>query len=237
MIIPDARLPSPDVYESEYTYWPWGNLIKQVASIVVSRAHPGSLVIDYMCGTGYLLDLIASDRGDISVMGYDISGDFVTYSSNRRPNANVILADATTVEPDRSPTFILCTAGVHHLPFEKQGEFLAKIAREAVSGSTIIIGEIAIPDYVSEEDRRLSALRFNYSIVEYGISDGWPPEMIEVAIDITRNDVLLLGEYKRSLLNWRRLFCEHMVIHEEIPTWVSPVGGGDYIFVCKPKLG
>src|SRR5882724_10331556 len=75
-----AVMPSPEVYEAEYLYWPWGKLINWCAEWVVRSISDGGTVFDYMCGTGYLLALIQKKRPDLQLFGCDIEPPFVDYA-------------------------------------------------------------------------------------------------------------------------------------------------------------
>jgi 2-polyprenyl-3-methyl-5-hydroxy-6-metoxy-1,4-benzoquinol methylase len=73
IIPPRATMPDPELYEQEFDYWPWGNLLQQITEWTVANAPTATSILDYMCGTGYLLNSISALRKDLSVTGCDIA--------------------------------------------------------------------------------------------------------------------------------------------------------------------
>ena len=114
------RMPEPAVYELEYQFWPWGRLLARVASWVHSHAPQNGVIVDYMCGTGYLLNDLLARRSDLQAAGCSITESYIDYARMRYPRIHVSLCDAMIFEPISSPDIILCTAGLHHLARELQ---------------------------------------------------------------------------------------------------------------------
>src|SRR5437870_4892471 len=88
------QLPPPDIYEAEYKFWPWGRLLAEAAACAISTAPRDGHVVDYMCGTGYLLNLIQSKRPDLSLEGWDILQSYIEYGRRRYPNVVLHCGDA-----------------------------------------------------------------------------------------------------------------------------------------------
>jgi hypothetical protein len=228
-----APLPSPEVYEAEYDYWPWGQVISLVASWVIEHVPPHAVVFDYMCGTGYLLAQIVDHRPDLRVEGCDIHGPFVTFAERKYPRVRVHHEDALQIEMTIDPNVVLCTAGLHHLNFDEQVHFIDKLYNEVVVGTKLVFAEEAIGDYEDEQSRRIAALNFDSALIAHGLKQQWPDGLVEGAIQLLHNDVMLRGEYKRSRSAWQDIIEHRFRILSTDMIWASPVGGGDYVFVCE----
>jgi hypothetical protein len=228
-------LPSPDVYEKENIYWPWGALIDAVATLVSNLAAPNSQAFDYMCGTGLLLRKICAIRPDIHVEGCDINSAFVEYANERLQNQVVRQADVREITVRHRNAIILCTGGLHHLDFDEQRRFLERISRNCDANCTIVIGEEVLQDHSTKTERRRAALNLNTELIDYALLRDCPESLIDAALDVLRNDLLLRGEFKRSLKEWRVSINEYFSIIEVQHTWAPMLGGGDVFLVCKPK--
>lgn len=228
-----AELPPPEVYELESEYWPWGRLISWVEDWVCNHSPLNGTVFDYMCGTGLLLSRLRLRRPDLSLGGCDIHTPFVDYAS-RRHHLRIHQGDALHAPPAKNVDVYVCTAGLHHLEFDKQVLFLEKLARECRPGCKLIIGEETIADSNNERSRRLAATHFASEVLEYGINSDWPDEQIDACLMMMRNDILLKGEFKRSSSEWRKIIGEkfHIVEFEEI--WTT-AHGGDCVYMCHPR--
>lgn len=230
-----ASLPDPAVYESEYEYWPWGRLIEEVAGRVAALAPPDATVFDYMCGTGYLLSRIATDRPDLKCAGCDIHLPFVTYGKAKYLNINIRHADARVTGPPAPADVVLCTSGLHHVPFEEQPLILAKMASECSLDGVALIGEEMLGPVQSERDRLRASVLLNSELIRMAVRENWPTSSVDAALMILHNDVLCDGEYKRDKQGWRALIEENFVVSEVTDTWVAQGGGGDTIFMCRPR--
>jgi SAM-dependent methyltransferase len=228
-----AEMPCPETYEAEYQYWPWGELIKFVADQIVNRAPVGGTVYDYMCGTGHLLAVVRSQRPDLRLFGCDIDKGFVEFAKTKRPELDIVCSDAFAVSPRQSPDLIVCTAGLHHLRFERHQAFINKLRHECGKQTILVIGEQALGDYSEEASRKRSALRLSYELLDFGMKSGWPEDQVNAAIEVMRNDLFLRGEYKRSATQWHQLLRSALVTSYPHWTWGDPTSGGDTVFICR----
>ena len=228
-----APLPAPHIYELEYRYWPWGDLIEWTAAWVAKTAPQDARIFDYMCGTGFLLSKIQELRPDVELVGCDIHEPFVRFAKANHSNIEVHHADALTFVPNDQSDVILCTAGLHHLTFEQQSFFLQKLVNETSCNTILVLGEEAIHEYSDETSRRLSALRFNADLIAHGLAQHWPSDMIDLAIEVMKNDVMSRGEYKRSITEWKKIIAVNFEISQTQTIWAPPAGGGDILFVCR----
>jgi SAM-dependent methyltransferase len=230
-----AIMPPPEVYDEEHRYWPWGRLICWAASWVEKNAPRDSAVYDYMCGTGHLLALIRQARADLRVSGCDINASFVDYAMRKYDAISIECADARSFHLSDPPGILLCTAGLHHLTHSEQEAFLDKTVSECDQKTLVLIGEEVVEEYCDEQTRRLAALRLGHSLIEYGIKSDWPSAQIEAAVDVLKNDVLLRGEYKRSVKELECLLQQRFVIVEARWIWRASGGGGDIVFICRRR--
>lgn len=237
MMYVELNMPPPDVYEQEYVYWPWGRLLKVAANCVAREAPPSGTVLDYMCGTGYLLNQIALRRPDLSLQGCTLEPrSYVEYANLHYPNANVVFKDALAYAPSRPSDVITCTAGIHHLDLKQQPSFVAKVARELSSGALFVVGESLLAEFSNERERRACALELGAAITRYAIERDSPDNVIESAIDVITNDVLQRGEYKSSLSILFDMLdpCFDIEIQR---IWPDTDGAayGDVILMCRRK--
>ena len=231
-----ARMPSAQVYEQEYVYWPWGKVLSEAAAIVEACCVEPALVIDYMCGTGFLLNEIVSKRPEISALGCDISRPYMDYARRRYPGVRFVRHDALEYEPARCPDFITCTAGLHHLPRKDQPMFVEKVASELPSGGYFLVGEEIIGEYSDEKQRRRALLEMVWELMEFLETTGAPEAVVQAAADMLVNEWCERGEYKTSGMRLEAMLSRHFSILSARQVWpAEPAGFGDWLFLCQKK--
>ncbi|MEW8552639.1 MAG: class I SAM-dependent methyltransferase [Candidatus Thiodiazotropha sp.] len=231
-----SSLPSPEVYELEYDFWPWGVLLQRVKDWVVEQAPRQATVLDYMCGTGYLLSKIANSRPDLNCQGCDITFDFVAYANRCYPKLAIINEDALRYRPTNSPKVVLCTAGLHHLPFSQQPLFVKKVARELSNGDRFLLGEELVREHHNEKSRALAALELGSALIAHSLESEAPVNVTEAAFQVLRNDVFLNGEYKHSRSQILTLLEPYFEVERIEQTWPDDIDAfGDFLFVCKRR--
>jgi trans-aconitate methyltransferase len=205
------NLPTAEVYEKEFTFMPWGRLIEKVKQNVISNAPRGSKVLDLLCGPGYLIGQIQKARPDMEYLGIDLEAEFINYARQNYPKVNFLVADAFNWMPENKFDVVLCTAGVHHLPDEKQEPFIKKIADLLTATGFAIIA-----------DEYLLAT----------IQMGAPPDVIDAAVQVLRNDVLLI-EWKTSVRKRSKMLRKYFKDQIALKTWPLDLvtDYGDYYFV------
>lgn len=231
-----AKMPRPNVYEAEYDHWPWGKLLAVAADWVKTHVSKAGFVIDYMCGTGFLLNEIHKRRPDIVTVGCDICPSYIRYAKQKYPGVDFIESDALDYKPERSPNLIICTAGVHHLERRDQGQFIKKVSRELSPGGLLLIGEELIAPYARDEDRKRAVLEMFSALMAYIDKTVPPDDVVQAAADVMVNDWCERGEYKTSkpgleiLLNpYFTIVSAHQIWPEEDTTF------GDWLFLCRKK--
>ncbi|MBA7695855.1 hypothetical protein ES703_104495 [subsurface metagenome] len=176
-----SYMPSPEIYEKEYRFWPWGKLVNLVAGWIESNAQKLDVVVDYMCGTGYLLNEIASRRKDLKISGCSITPTFIEYAKKAYPRIDVVLQDAFEYKPKLLPDIVICTGGLHHLKRTLQPKFLEKIASELSTGKLFLLGEELIKHYNNENERRIAVIEMVETLISYVERQKAPREVVQVA--------------------------------------------------------
>jgi hypothetical protein len=233
-----ARLPEPDVYEQEYTFWPWGTLLDRVTEWVSQNAPRDCHIVDYMCGTGYLLNAIHTRRPDLSTEGWDISSSYISYGRLRYPQIGLHEGDALEAELVGAPRLVLCTAGIHHLTADEKKIFLEKVASELPNEGWFIVGEEVLSYFSSERERREKVIELHTALMQFSILHDAPVPVIEAACNVLANDMLQRGEFKISLHILKELLATYFCIEDVKMIWPATMDlvFGDSVLVCKRRL-
>ncbi len=227
------NLPSAKIYELEISYMPWKKLRDTIIDYVIVHAPQKAEVLDLLCGPGYILGNIQKQRSDLICLGLDLESEYIEYAKNNYPNVSFEVADVIKWESNYKYDVILCTAGVHHLPYEYQEEFIEKIAQLSSDDGFVIIGDLYIDDFSNEQERKVSASKLGYEYLKITIENGAPNEIVKTAIDVMDNDVMGV-EYKTSLKRIKPIlekYFSNIEIHKTWPNNDSEYG--DYYFILK----
>jgi len=227
-------MPTPSVYEQEYVYWPWGKLLKLVASWVQSNAPQSAFILDYMCGTGFLLNEVATLRPDLSVAGCSLTPSYIDYAKQAYPRIDVVLHDAMKYKPKRPPDIVICTAGLHHLDRKKQPAFIEKVASELSRDKYFLLGEELIAEYKTEKERLFAVLEMCFALLSYVVKADAPRQVIAAATKILGNDLFESGEYKTCRTEIIKMLEPYFTIDAVHHTWPDDSDSfGDFLFVCR----
>jgi SAM-dependent methyltransferase len=226
------NLPVPQIYEDEYLYMPWGIIIMEILNRV-KKAPVNARVLDLLCGSGYVLGKVKSIRPDLDLTGVDIQGEYIEYAKYKYQDIRFITADVLNWDSNKKYDLVLVTNGVHHLPFEKQENFIKKVARLLSPGGQAIIADPYIEDYFDEEERKLAAARLGYEYLAVTIKNGATDDVIRAATDVMTNDIFLV-EFKNSIKKMKPLYEKYFKTIEMYKTWPQEISQyGDYYFVLK----
>lgn len=229
-----ANLPDPEVYEEECKYIPWGNLISRVINWVTTHTPENAVVLDYMCGTGYLLSRIAALRPDLVLYGCSLDENYITYAKEKYPELNLACQDALIYTPAETPNIIICTAGLHHLPLNKQPLFIDKISSELCKGAYLLLGEILIREHSNEKERALAALELGAALVKHCLCSDAPESVTKAAFQVLYNDVFMIDEFKCSYQQIITMLQKYFLLEKIEQTWPSDISAyGDFLFFCK----
>lgn len=227
------NLPNAAVYEKEFKYMPWGILIKELQALLVEKAPKGGLVLDLLCGPGYLLSELQKARPDLSLTGVDLEPEFIRYAQGKYSSIDFIIADAFKWGSDKKYDVILCTAGLHHLPYSEQEPFIQKISGLLKEDGFAVIADPYTDDSADENERKLAGAKLGYEYLVATIKNDAPADMIQAAVQILQNDVSLI-EYKSSVKKIEPFFKKHFPSVEVHKTWPNTKSDyGDYYFVLK----
>lgn len=128
---------------------------------------------------------------------------------------------------------VLCTGGLHHLPFARQTAFLRRVAQYVKPSGFALIGDPYIDDYANEAERKLSVVKLGYEYIRETIRNGATDDVLAATVDIVKNDLLLV-EFKTAVVKilpvMRSIFSQ--VELERI--WPDDSAGyGDYLFTLR----
>ena len=222
-----------ETYEGEYNFWPWGMLLSFVANWVEVNAPTNANILDYMCGTGYLLNQVAQRRQDLHCFGCSLTPEYIDYAKRKYTRIQVDLCDAREYQPISNPDIVICTAGLHHLPWNSQGLFLEKIASEMESGKAFVVGEELIRSFKNEKERRISVIEMNTAVLKYMTEREAPSEILVTAADVLKADLSGI-EYKIDKPTIENILCSHFLIEDQIRLWPkNEQEYGDYVFICR----
>lgn len=234
MLFLTNSLPSPDVYELEYAFWPWGQVITHLRDWIIGHTVKSGRVVDYMCGTGFLLQEVKRLRPDLSVCGCDVNESYISYGASKYPLVCLETRDALQFSPAFPQDVIVCSAGLHHLPYDQQPAFLDKIAAEMTPTSTLLLAEEVIRDNSSAESRTRSVVELNDWLMSHCQSHSAPESLLKALAALRECDLREEGEYKRTLVDITDMLKERFSIDQ--CTQIAPrecAAFGDYVFICR----
>ncbi|NTW89546.1 MAG: class I SAM-dependent methyltransferase [Candidatus Moranbacteria bacterium] len=228
------NLPTAEVYEKEFRYMPWGILIHEIMDRIAEDVPQEGKVLDLLCGTGYLLSELKKRRPDISFVGVDMESEFIDFAMERYDSIEFKAADVLKWTDDRRFDAVLCTAGLHHLPYEMQDAFVGKVAGFVGEGGFAIIADPYIDDYADEIERKLASAKLGYEYLAATIRNGGTDDVIDAALTLIGNDIYTV-EFKTSVAKNRPVFSRYFGKVEEHKTWPETDGGGygDYYFILR----
>lgn len=231
----EFRFPQPEVYEEEYDYWPWRASLERCIEYIAAKAPARACVIDYMCGTGWLLNRVSRLRPDLDLSGCSLDRSHVEYGMGKYPHLNLCVSDALLYRPTRVPAVVLCTGGVHHLPRRIQYEFVRKVFGELSLGSIFILADAFTRHAMSEKERRSAVLELGAAVLSELIGANAPARMLLTAVDVLANDLSGV-EYKISSDEMVRLLRPYFSLIERHHVWPTHTGVfGDEVFVCRRR--
>jgi len=212
-------------------------LIDKILATIQNEAPKNGSVLDLMCGPGYLLGEIAKRRPDLTLEGADISDEFIQHAKRKYPEISFQIADVLSWTPSKKYDVVLCTGGIHHLPYDRQAPFLETIPALLNSNGFAIFADPYVDDFSNELERKQSAAKLGYEYLVATMKNGATDEIVKATVDILYNDVMGF-EYKTSLKKLEPVFRRLFSNVEIDKTWPeSKSEYGDYIIVCKNGKG
>ncbi|MFA5871263.1 MAG: class I SAM-dependent methyltransferase [Parcubacteria group bacterium] len=229
------ELPESKTYEGEMAYMPYKESLKKVLETITSQSPVNGSLLDLMCGTGYLLSLIAGQRKDLSLLGVDLNKKYIDYAKEKYPGINFEVGDVLFWEPKGLFDVVICTGSVHHIPYEKQEKAVERMASMVKADGFCIISDCYIDDYSSEKERKIAAAKLGYEYLRATISNGAPEDVVLATVDILHNDVMM-NEFKTSFKKRLPIYEKYFSSVETLKTWPTFKSEyGDYISICRKK--
>jgi SAM-dependent methyltransferase len=227
------ELPKSEVYEQEFKYFPWGILIKQIIPLLIKNIPKNARVLDLMCGPGYLLGKIQEKRPDLKLVGVDIKKEFIESSKKKYPKIEFFEEDSLIWASKEKFDVVICTAGIHHLPYERQEEFVAKINKMLNKNGFFLSADPFIGDFNNKSERKLAAAKLGYEYLVATIKNNPPKEIVEAALDIMNNDVKM-EEFKTSVRKFKEMAEKYFKKIEMHKTWPQNNSDfGEYYFILR----
>ena len=229
------NLPKSEIYEQEFEYMSWGIAVRKVLETIKHNAPKNGNILDLMCGPGYLLGELSKKRNDLLLEGVDISDEFIQHAQNKYPNISFYVGDVLSWQTTKKYDVVACTAGIHHLPYDKQEWFLKSISQLLKPNGFAIFADPYIDDYFNETERKQAAAKLGYEYLATTINNGGSHDVISAAVDVLYNDVMWF-EYKTSVKKLEPIFKKLFSEVEINKTWPEKNSWyGDYYVVCKKQ--
>lgn len=230
-------LPTADIYDHGVSFMPWAELIRQLECYLLDNIPRKGSVVDMMCGPGNLIGALQAHRPDLNCFGVDHNDSFISYVRRRHRKdvrrVKFVCEDVFRWQPTTRFDAIVCSGGVHHLPDDMQLPFLEKLSNMLRNGGFAIIADPYIGNYRTERERLLRSAELGYEYLSYVIKRKAPPEVIDFAVQILRNDVLLI-EWKTSVSRRMKMLKQYfrtVRVHKVWPKRKSDFG--DYYFIVR----
>ena len=226
-----ARFPAAEVYAQELSYMPWGETIEEVIRFVVTHCPRNGRVLDLMCGPGMVLAEIRRQRPDIDLVGVDIEPGFLEYARRHCQGARFVRADVLRWKSRRTFDVVICTGGIHHLPYQKQSTLIRRMSSLLKSSGWCITADPYLGDYANAESRRVAAMELGDAYIQVVRDHGGTEAVLQAVVWVKENDVAE-HEWKVS---WRRgpgrfRWVFRRVQWKQMWPRKQPMGGyGDYI--------
>lgn len=229
-----VEFPPSIAYEAVFASMPWGETIEDIIHKVVAAAPVNGLVLDLMCGPGYLLGKIAEQRPDLALIGVDNNKEFISYGKSRYHFIHFFHADVLKWSCEQVDV-LLCTGGLHHLPYADQPEFLKHCSGLLKQNGVAYFADPYVEEYSNALERRLAVAKLGSAYLLETIKRGAPDEVVQEAIRILHDDIQE-KEYKLSLQKGVTLFKQFFRSVTYTCLWPHEISHyGDYVFTCIDK--
>lgn len=153
-----------DVSDEEFPFAGYNQVLDTIAGKILARK--GTSVLDLGVGTGQLARRFY--EAGHPVTGIDFSEGMLQIARQCMPLAELITADFASEMPKeiegRRFDFIVMTYAFHHIPYQRQANFLSKLAGYLNADGQVLIGDILFPN-----QQAMQACQARYP-------DGWDDE-------------------------------------------------------------
>lgn len=208
--------------------------MKEVFNYTIKNTPQNGRVVDLMCGPGQLLGKIHKERKDLHITGVDIDSRYIKYARKKHPGITFVRSDSLNWKSNNHFDFIICTGGLHHLPYKYHQRFIIRLSNLLSKGGVCLLADPYIDEYKNEKQRRLAAARLGYEYLQTVLLNNSTDDIVSATIDIMHNDVLPLGEYKTYIRRTLRMTKKYFQSVAVIKTWPKKKSGyGDYCLSLK----
>ncbi len=147
-----------------------------IKKIIAQRVHEADRILEVVelgCGPARLLPRIGEvDR--IRLVGVDHDEKFVSYAQDRvRGTSLDVRLDDIISYTHEKPVDIFYSQGVHHHMAKPPTEYLQNVASQLNPGSIFILSDEFLPEYKTEEERRVRATIWYAHIIDHALRYGY----------------------------------------------------------------
>lgn len=228
------EMPSSDIYERELFFMPYRDSINAVLNLSSKLTPSNGKVLDLMCGPGYLLGKLSIERPDLKLKGVDIEEKYIDTCKSKYSNMDFEVRNVLQWNTSNKFDLVLCTGAVHHLPYERQKEFITRIPDFISDKGFAIVSDCYIGNYFNEKERQREAARLGHAYLKATKENGADKEVLDGARRILINDITK-KEFKTSIEKRSPIFekiFNKVFVTKAWPDFNS--GYGDYIHVLYP---
>lgn len=212
---------------------PWGILITEVVNYIILNVPKNGTILDLLCGTGYLVGEIKKKRPDIQCLGVDLEKEYINYAKKQYPDIRFEVSDVLIWKSKNKFDCVLCTGGLHHIPYHRQEQLIQKISSLTNEKGFAIMADPYIDNYSNERERKLSAVKLGYEYLVATIKNKATDDVILATESLIANDLFLI-EFKTSIKKIEKSFIKHFSMIEKHKTWPKKnTEYGDYYFILK----
>jgi hypothetical protein len=134
-----------------------------------------------------------------------------------------------------STDVLICTGGLHHVPFEAQGPLVQKLRSLLKWNGCLLLGEEVLSSYDSTSERQIAAIELGAALLTEAVRRGAPEALLDAAVAVLSGDLFANGEYKVDLGRLCALVEETFEITQCLHVWpTQDTQYGSYLLVCRP---
>ncbi len=146
-------------------------IIKKCIEEEVKNTFKKLEVVELGCGPARLTQLICEIKR-IKLTGIDHDDPYLAYAQEKvRSDTDFKKADITTYQHDK-PVDVFYSQGVHHHMAKPPTEYLRNVRKQLITKGVYIVGDEFLPEYKTEEERRLRATIWYSHIIDHALRHG-----------------------------------------------------------------
>ncbi len=224
---------TPAMFESGAQHLPYAKVLKRINSLVRERTKQGGTVLNAMCGSGILAEMILRERPDLHVIGMDNCKAIIQAAEQKNKDARFVCADPLDWSWGEGQLFdcIICYDGLAQMPRAKQPRFVSAIRQWLAPDGIAIFGESCIAPCSNTVERRAAIIQFWQA---YADRDQLP-ELCRALIEKTVTMDKCAKGYRLNVDEVAALLQESFSAVKIPKQWPPRATSyGDYVFIAKP---